>query len=77
MQTEELKDLVGKLFIANVKEGVNHLVLGCFYDLGCDIRRCKSEDYNLEKGTGTCCRYYETKCKETIKAFEKYKKIKD
>jgi len=68
MQTEGLKEVVEELFTDNLKNDTNHMTLGCFHDIGCNIERCRTNDYDLDKGTGKCCKYYENKCKDTLNA---------
>jgi hypothetical protein len=71
MEKEKLKGRVMELIEENRKEVVYLLKHVCFYSKNCDIRECRSEDYNRNRGTGTCCRFYEDKCKITIESLLK------
>lgn len=62
----EMKKYLEKRIRENFKEGVLLLNLGCFYDINCNIERCKSPDYNQDRGTGACCEHYENKCKPAL-----------
>ena len=62
---------VERLLKLNTKNQVKPLTLGCFYDIGYDIAKCRSEDYNPKIGTGKCCPYYEYKCKCILEALLK------
>lgn len=71
---EEMKKYLEGNIEKNLEEGVLLLNLGCFYDINCNIERCKSSDYNLDRGTGTCCEHYENKCKPALNSLlEKFK----
>jgi len=70
MEKEKLKECVTELIEANRKEGVYLLKHDCFLHKNCDIKECRSEDYNQARGTGTCCEHYD-KCKLTLKALLK------
>lgn len=67
MNTEKIRTFIGKLIEkASAEEGFVPLSILCFYDIGCDINRCRSENYDPIGKTGGCCKYYENKCKQTL-----------
>ncbi len=63
MEIEKIKGVVKGLLRRSIENDVDPMTLGCFNDIGCNIQICRSEDYNLIKETGQCCKYYEFKCK--------------
>jgi hypothetical protein len=67
MDAEKIRIFLEKLIEkASAEEGIVPLPILCFYDIGCNINRCRSEDYDLKEGIGGCCRYYEDICKQRL-----------
>ncbi|MCX6746998.1 MAG: hypothetical protein NTU63_02585 [Candidatus Pacearchaeota archaeon] len=67
MNDEKTRTFIGKLIEkASAEKGFVPLSILCFYDIGCDINKCRSKDYDSIKKTGGCCKYYENKCKQRL-----------
>ena len=67
MDAEKIRIFLEKLIEkASAEEGIVPLPILCFYDNACDIKMCRSNDYDLKEGTRGCCRYYEDICKQRL-----------